>query len=417
MKNIFITVFKRLKKNFWMKIAAVGLAALLWLFVIADTNPSRVKVFRNIPVTFTNTQVLNEKGLCLSDDYSSIISNANVEVEANTETLQYLDEDEISVTIDVSSVNSAGNYTLKLKGNTPKGNVVRVFPSEVDVTVEDLLTRELPVEVQVIGDMDNAYYYGDITLSDDVVEISGPRSIVETYAKAVCYVDIKGVTGPITESKNIIILDTDGNEIEQSGYTEKLPSVIVDYPIYPQRSVNVDMRSVYQGISGIAEGYEIKEVIIQPTQVLIAGYEENISSVPYVTLEPIVLSDAKEDVNLKAGVIVPDGVEAIVPEAVEISIKIGVIEEEKVYESVDLSVKNLAKGFKYTIKPESMDIRVVGTVENLEKIKANDIIPFVDLDGLGAGNHTVEIKFENEPDIPARLLPEYYTAEVVIEKK
>jgi hypothetical protein len=55
-----------------------------------------------------------------------------------------------------------------------------------------------------------------------------------------------------------------------------------------------------------------------------------------------------------------------------------------------------------------------GAKADLDAFTADLLKPFVDLQGLGRGVHTVSIKFENEPDIAVTLVPSVTSVTVVI---
>ena len=120
---------------------------------------------------------------------------------------------------------------------------------------------------------------------------------------------------------------------------------------------------------------------------------------------------------MHTSVIVPDGVIALEPREVEATIQISMILENRVYEAVDVDIKNLGSGLKCTLMPESIDVTVTGSQEALAKISANQIKPFVDLSELGEGTHTATVKFENAPDLGATPVSSSYTVQVKLEKR
>ena len=72
-------------------------------------------------------------------------------------------------------------------------------------------------------------------MSKNTVMVSGARSNVEKYAKAVCYLDIEDITGPVTESKNASITDSAGNIVDDNDFVGELPTVIVSLDVYPKK--------------------------------------------------------------------------------------------------------------------------------------------------------------------------------------
>jgi YbbR domain-containing protein len=401
------------KKNFWMKIAALGFAAALWVFVIAETNPSRIKEFRDIPVSFTGVQEINNRGLTSVENLSELLAEADATVDAQTDQLKYLTDENITLTVDLSGITTPGEYTLPIRGRSTAGNVTRMDPSNVTVTVEDIASVELPVEVQLVGDKNPNLYYGEPTLSKGTGTVSGARSNLEAFAKAVCYLDIEGLTGPVTESKNAVVIDENGNIVDEASIDDTIPSVIVSLDIYPKKTVPIDTQLVTQAITGVAPGYQIDGVVLEPESVEFAGPQDILDSISSAELQPIELAEgATADASLKALVIVPDGVVASEPPEVSLTVKISQILESITYEAVDIGVKNLDSDLEYELTPQSIDVTVTGSPDVLDEIQSSQIKPFVDLSNLGIGTHTVTVKFEDAPDIDATLVPSALTVQV-----
>lgn len=417
MKAIWNAFFGMVKNNFWMKIAAVGIAAILWFFVISQTNPPRIKEFQSIPVTFTGVEQLKNKELTSLQNLSQIIQSATATVVASTNQLKYLEDDDISLIIDLSGVSGPGKYKIPIRGSISQGNVTSVSPSSITVDVENIVTSELPVDVQMVGNKKSSLYYGQPKLNKDTIQVSGARSKVAKYTKAVCYIDVGDMTGPITESNAVQILDANGNAILDKDIEGELPSVIVSMDVYPKKEVPVDTQAAMNSISGVAEGYKIDGVVLDPATVELAGPAEVLDKITKVGLEKITLNNAMVDSSMQAAVIVPEGVVICEPNQVAATVKISMIVESKVYQAVDVRVKNLPNGLKCVLFPQSIDVSVTGSQKALGSITASRIIPFVDLTGLSVGTQTVVIQFENTPDINAVLSPITNTVTVKLDKK
>lgn len=407
-------LFGIFKNNFWMKIAALGIAAVLWIFVVSQTNPPRIKEFFSVPVTISGTQELKSKGLTSPQDLSQLILTANATVVATTGQLNYLNNDDITLTADLSGISAPGEYKIPVKGAVTAGNVTSVSPAFVMLQVENLVTGELPVNVQLTGNMKTDMYYGEPKLNKTTVTVAAARSVAEKYARAICYLDVEDLTGPVTLNKAVQILDEDGNAMDLKDIEGELPSVIVSIDVYPKKEVPVDTRNVSGLIAGAAEGYRIENVVLDPVMVEVAGPADILDKITKVDLETIVLSEATADVTVQSGVIIPDGV-ICNPRQVTLTVQISVILENRMYQAMDIQVKNLPRGLAYTLTPQSVDITVTGSQTALQNIDASKIMPFVDLAGLKAGTHTVTIQFENEPDLNAELTAQ--TASVTVQLK
>ena len=71
-------------------------------------------------------------------------------------------------------------------------------------------------------------------------------------------------------------------------------------------------------------------------------------------------------------------------------------EEQKNVELTNISKKNLGSGLTANIISDSaISVICKGVASSLDKVDVNNIKAYVDLSGLGAGDHDVEVKIEN----------------------
>ena len=398
-------IIKRLFVQNWkMKLVALIFAFILWSFVIAEENPTRTKIFQDIPVTYTAADELRQKGLTSSTPLTDILNSVTVTAEAPADALDYWNENMLEVSVDLSQINEAGEYVLRVEGATTltQGHIVSVEPSTITVNIEEIVTRTVPVDIQLINQQEG-FYYGEPVLETETVDVTGARSNVEKVARAVCTINAEDMMEPTTASYTVSFVDSDGEEIRSNLFTGST-SVIAEVPVYPEKEVGIDLTAVSNTTTGLAEGYEITGVTVEPQTVYIAGALENIETIESVTLEAIDLDGAAGDTVVEASVRLPDGVVAAEPSVVQVRFAITQPELSRTYSGVEIAARNLEDdSLEVSISPSAADITVFGTQAALDDFSASRLRPFVDLAGLGRGIHrNVPVKFENEPDLGVR---------------
>ncbi len=403
-------------KDWGYKIAAIVVAFLMWSFVITNNNPLREKTFQNIPVKFSAMEQLREKGLASDVPLSEVLTSVSLTAQASASALQYVTEDMFSVTVDLSSINDVGEYELPVKAKTigTIAKVLRTDPATVKLRIEQQATREVPVEVQINGEQKDWLYYGTPLLSQETVEIKGSRTNVDKVARAVCYVDVADQEEPFKQTIPVTLFDADGMQLD-SGIYAGTPSVIVEMQIYPKKTKPIDISTVASTVYGLADGFEVLGVKVEPESAEIAGKLENLDAVNNLYLLPITLDNASSDVVIPADIERPEGVVAVVPNQVTVTLTIGKPQQEQTYDAVAIAVKNLGQNLSVKLSPETVDVTLVGIKEDLEAITADELKPFVDAAGLAAGTYSLPVKFENRPDIKATIKPGIENIEVVIE--
>jgi YbbR domain-containing protein len=416
-KDILARIWEAIKsiftKNWGMKLGALLFAFLLWSFVISDTNPPREKIFRDIPISYTNAEELKDKMLTPSIPFSDVLRTATVTVREEASQLQYISESMITVYVDVSPIIDVGEYTLSLQATTMMGDVVSIQPETVTLEVEELVTRDVPVEVQYIGDKKDDLYYGDPILSENTVKVTGSRSNLETVAKGICYIDINAMEESSKESRQVSLYDEDGNEIPSSLFSG-IPSVIVEVPIYHKKEVPVDLENIRSTLTGVAEGYEVKDIVLTPAAVEVVGAPGDLEEIESVTITPIALDNASADVVVTGSIVLPEHIYLTVPPEIQVQITIAQPEITQTYDAMDVTVKNLGNGLRASLSPESIDVMLTGPQTVVEAITADQLLPFVDLEGLSEGTHTVSVKYENLPDLEVEITSptEYITVTI-----
>lgn len=412
-----VALIKRLFVDNWkMKLIALIFALILWSFVIAENNPSKTKMFKDIPVAFTAADELKQKGLTSNVPLTELLKTASVTAEAPANALQFLNENMIQVTVDLSSIDDVGTYTLPVKSTTTlsQSKTISVEPSTVTITVEEIITKEVPIEVHFTGEKSDVLYYGDPVIEPKTVTVRGARSNVEQVAKAMCTVDVGTLTEPTTASYSVTYVKTDGIAMSSGLFTGNT-SVIVEMPVYPIKEVPVDTANVKTTAKGLAAEYQITNATSDPQTVKIAGKQEDIDAITSVTLDPVTLDNATGDMTIEASIALPDGVVAAVPSKVQLQLSISQPEVAKVYAGKKIAYKNLGEGFEIQIEPAFVDINVYGTESAFASFTSSMLKPFVDLTGLEKGVHTdVPIKFENEPDLGVRPVPTVAAVTVTI---
>ena len=316
----------------------------------------------------------------------------------------------------MSNITTAGEYTLNVRARSLRGSVSSVSPSKVTVSVEDLAERELPVEIQIIGNDNPDLYYGDVITDTDTVTVEGSQSEVEHYSKAVVVVDVSGMDSTYKESRTITLTTDDGNVVSSEDYYGSMPSVIVELPIYPTVSIPIDKDEIMANARGVADGYEIIDVALSDDEVKVAAEEEDLDSIKAVKLDKVSLDNAKYDSTVQIDVELPKGAIAIAPETITATFRITEHQDQRSFGSVPVEVRNLDEGLSCDINPETIDILVRGSAVDLKSLKSNSIIPYIDLAGFEPGVHTAVIKYDYDTQMKLNVSSITETVEVEITK-
>lgn len=282
--------FKKTLQKFWKrvthqwgwKLTSVVLAICLWGGLISqDTTLPRTKTFSDVKITVTNASVLRQNGLIV---VSGLEELPLVKITAQLPQSNYsaATADRYTVRADLTQVKGTGEQTILLTASTSNaaqyGTVIDISIPQITVQVEEYVTRtRVPVHLKSTGDVPEGFYATTALCDPLTVDISGPRSVVESIAKCVVQYDtafLEPVQGTARTSAPFILLDRSGNEVDTANLTVSsqsitLRDVIVEQTLYPTLEVPISTENLVYGTP--AEGYQVTGVTVVPSSVVIAA--------------------------------------------------------------------------------------------------------------------------------------------------
>ncbi len=395
MKKALDFTWRVLRSNLLLKIMALLFAVILWSYVLSEIDPARVRWVSDVKVSY-QIEELKAKGLDVSGNLSDVLDTVDVRVEVNQNNIKYLNKESIRAYVDLSKVNGPGEQTLEVRAtvNVERGQVLEVSPRYVTLNVSNFETRTVPVNVNVTGSVPEGYYAMTPEITPGVVTISGASVDVERVVNAKCTVDMSGLTEGFNESVPVQLLDADGNEVDGSLFDEGQPSVIVKLTVQSTKLVPVDVNSAILGQDELAAGYEIAGITAAPETVMVAGSAEELLGISSIALSPYSVSGSSASLAVLLDYQPPSGVTVLTEGKAQVYVQIRPIMETKTYSGISIQTRNLAKGLSAQLAVNRTDVTVTAGTVQLSRLWRDDIVPYVDLEGLGKGKHTLPVIFE-----------------------
>jgi YbbR domain-containing protein len=177
--------------NFGLKLFSLLLATGLWLAVTRD-RPAEVAL--DVPIEFHN----------VSDNLEIVtehIPQAQIRVRGAARLIRRLQSSDVHTEVDLSGLR-AGERTFDLtlrQVHLPPGldrdlEVVQVIPSQLHLTFDTRLFRQVPVQPRVVGSFASGLAISQVVVDPAVVTIVGPRQRVESVEAAITdAIDASGV--------------------------------------------------------------------------------------------------------------------------------------------------------------------------------------------------------------------------------
>ena len=318
-------------------IIALIAAVLIWGYVVGEVNPSKTKTIRNIPITYTYEDTLNERGLAISGAEEDSIS---LEVSGARAILGYISPNDISATINVASAQK-GENEMSITIKVPSGITVnKQSVTRTTVNVESLAQKPTGITVAYAGDFAPGDQGSTVNISSNQVIISGAESLVEKVASVHGIVDAANVSEKLSAvACQLYPVDADGKEV--SGIKLSQRSVSVTSII--ARNKDVPLEISYK--DGDEDKY-IREVSA-PESVKVFGNVDALEKVEKLSAD-VDISTLKEDGEIELKLTLPEGVTLSEGEKPIVSVIVIPIEEKKIsFKAEDITVKGASDGNSY----------------------------------------------------------------------
>lgn len=347
---------------------------------------------RDIPVEFSGENTtLADKNLMLLSGYDTTI---DLKIRGPKRELVKMNRDNVRVIASTSSIDSVGVHQLDWTVSFPDGvvrtnvSVEKASLSQITVTVGELYTKEVPVECQVVGEVAEGYFTGDVVLDPEVLTLRAQRDDLLNVSCAKLTVDISGATRSVVQTVDVQLYDYDGNPVENSNIRTNTSLIQAKVPVLTTREVELAVE--FSGVPGAAMN-SIK-CDITPKTVRLNGEADVLDSIDKLVLATLHVDDLELHQQNSYVVTPPDGTWLVNGNEVataDITLE-GI--EEKSLTATSIEFDKLPSGL-YAIAPDSgLTVRLWGLSEEIEAVTAENLRVIADMSAVtGQGTVTVPV--------------------------
>ena len=282
------------------KILAFFLALILWFFVSGDRQNTENQVyetrrsFENIPIGLRS----------LGDDLivTDMVGEVSIFLQGLQPSFDGLTPADMEAYIDLSG-KKEGRHVVRVGAVAPPGmSVVRIIPASVDVTIEDLISLQMPVEVELQGENINGMIPIEIHFEPQQIFIQGSRQNVDRIARVIFYLDIEAADALLRESVQLCPFDAAGNLIGEVNISPDYVDVEAIFA-YPVKEVPVE--AVFGNSSFVMENVQIQ---IEPSSITLQGPQVLLDEVTVIYTEDIDLRGRESGTTKEIPLIFPEGI-------------------------------------------------------------------------------------------------------------
>lgn len=367
---------------------AVAIFIMIDQKILVFTNNS-AEVLKNQPVNVTyNQEKYVVEGLPESVDITLIGSKTDLYIAKQSSSH--------NVAIDLSGL-KPGTHKVNIEYTQNTGSIeYMVNPSVATVIIYEKVseTRTMTVDILNQDHLDPKLVISDIKYATDKIVVKGAEHQLKEVVEVKALVDIDNLTEQEVGTATI-------KDVPLKAYNAD--GEVVNVEIVPEKiDVQLDITSPSKElpikiipVGEVATDYAISTMTSSETKVTAYGDAETLNNLKYIPVE-IDVNDIKANKTYKKELEKPVGVKSLSINNVTVNVSLGEVANRKL-DNVGIEHRNLSDN--YTVQGLSenatkVTINLKGVKSVIDSVTSDDIAAYIDLEGLGEGEHEVDVNVE-----------------------
>jgi len=402
-KNIVKKVRAFFYKDFRWKLLSLALAFILWFVGVNVNNPIQIINYDNLPLTVHNRDQLALNNVVLLNEHQ--VNNTRISAgiratRSNHSLINNSRADNIQASIDLSEI----DFDRVLENGGP----VRV-PVDVSMLINQDYMTSLPRPYVVELELDR---HGDITfpimvdvtgtpaegfesrlpvVAQGLVRLTAAQSVLDEVASVRVRVNTEDAYETVEDVYPLAVYNRDG-EMVTNTVNLSLQTVHVRVPILPYADIRLEVDT----IGAAMPDFMVTSVTIEPSVASLVGPAEEIEALSMLVLGVVDIDSADQTLEQTfdirqalagTGLTLRAGAPG---EAVATLVVEQVISRNLSLPLNRLNASGNTQPFTFTgVGPVTLSLR--GTESVVNAMGLNQITASINLEGLGAGTHTVPV--------------------------
>jgi YbbR domain-containing protein len=372
-------ILGRLVHNWPLKLAAVGLATLMYgglalsqntqiypgdLQVQVIKQPPDTVILSTLPPVTTIRYFAPSGGLAANSSFLATVDLANLAGKTGI----------FSVRIDVSSPD-------------PRIKVLSYEPNFAQIEIDKLDTRSgIPVSV-VHGPVPDGLTLGTTTVAPSTVTVSGASSLVSQVVSVRADVIIQTTGINVDQDVRLQPVDQLGNPVRPLEVTP--PTARVTIPVFSdQQSRTLPVNPIITGTP--AAGFEVASVSVDPQVVLVTGDADQLAQLTAADTVPIPMTGVSSNETVTVKLALPTGVVQVADSPVSVTVKVRPVTGTRTF-SAGLQLLGASNDLAYALSTDRVLVTIGGSTADLDRLSGATLVMDLDVAGLKAGVHDVPV--------------------------
>jgi YbbR domain-containing protein len=359
---------------------ALLLAIFIWATAIRSNDPVEVRTLE-IDVDRigepANAQVVGQ-----------IPNSILLTLQGPTSALDEIRPGDFRGVVDLSNL-PFGDSTVEIQvqGGHERVEQISKFPATTDIRLEQIITSEIPVVLDIRGEVARGHRAGEPLVEPAVIRVTGIASRVDTLSEARVTVFLDSAREDIVVTRRPIFYDEQGNVASVVGLNVNPSEVqvlisITELAGFAEKPITVDW------IGEPAAGYRLLNVTAEPSSVQVTGSPSQLENLRIQT-ETIDVTGLTQSETRQVQLDLPNGINLVEPTPIFVTVEIEPILTSDVVQR-EVEIRALGAGLSAILDPEEVRVFLFGPLPILESLEEDDVRVIVDLLGLEIGTYNLE---------------------------
>ena len=356
---------------FWAIISLLS-ALCIWVYLTGTQQEIITNSLNGVEVVFSGEEALqSQRGLVITD-----VSDQTVDVTISGTRLNIsgLSASDVKAVIDVSGYSRATSvstsYTLVYPDRVDPSEISIVSASTRNISFQltQMDTEDVLVEVAFTGSVAEGYLLGDVEYEPGTIQVSGPRSVLDTIDHAYAEISLTDLSETRTVDSGFVLYDAEGNEIDQSGLEFNVSTISVTIPVSVIKTVPI-VPTFTEGAGATSAN---TRYTLDVEEITIAGEASVVDAINRIEVGPIDLASFELTSEFELRVVLPNDVENISGiETVKVTVEITGLEVRD-YTITNIDYTGLPENYAAELVTHSLTVTLRGSPESLDRISSNN---------------------------------------------
>ncbi len=366
-------ILRRIIHNWPLKLAAVGLATLMYGGLAVSQN---TQVFPGVIQVRVVNQPDRTVMLTSPEPVTQVRYFAPSGVLVGTSTF--------SATVDLSGMTPTGGVvSVRIQVTSVDGRV-RVLgyePAFTSIQLDPLVSEVVPVKVEH-GTVPDGLTLGDTEVDPPNVVITGPKSVVDQVVAARADVQIQPSGIDVDQNVKLVPVDVLGNAVSPVDVTPATARVAI--PVFSDRQTRtLPVNAVLAGTP--AAGFEIASITVQPLAAAVAGDADQLAQLVRVDTEPVLLTGVSSDLTTSVRLALPTGIVPVGDDVVVVTIKLRPVTATRTF-NAGIRLVGARSDLTYDVAVDHVLATIGGSVVELDRLSGSSLVVDIDVAGLTSGS-------------------------------